>query len=141
MNFLPQTNDLMFKTLEHSFIIRFIAGTSVSDLNKHEILGKRLNFKPFADIISGRWNKDFLIDVIELVEKIEYTQMCAGSKKQQVNLILKDLGDLCCEIHELHAKEQRWWSYNYIITVCESEGGREVFIVCFEYIQYHQSGH
>lgn len=34
------------------------------------------------------------------------------------------LGDLCCEIHELHVEEQRWWSYNYIIIVCGSEGRR-----------------
>ncbi|KAI5408452.1 hypothetical protein KIW84_054330 [Lathyrus oleraceus] len=52
-NFLPQINDLMFKTSEHPFVIRFIAGTCVSDINKHEIPGKRLNFKPFAESISG----------------------------------------------------------------------------------------
>ncbi|KAI5396273.1 hypothetical protein KIW84_062467 [Lathyrus oleraceus] len=50
-NFLPQTNDIMFKTSEHPFIIRFTVGTSVSDINKHEISRKNLNFKPFSDII------------------------------------------------------------------------------------------
>lgn len=48
----------MFKTSEHPFIIRFTAGTSISD---YEIPGKKLNFKPFADIIFEKWNKDFLI--------------------------------------------------------------------------------
>ncbi|KAI5408451.1 hypothetical protein KIW84_054329 [Lathyrus oleraceus] len=90
-NFLPQINDLMFKTSEHPFVIRFIAGTRVSDINKHEIPGKRLNFKPFSEIISGNWRNDLLVDVIGLVEEIGYKHMSAGSKKQQVNLILKDL--------------------------------------------------
>lgn len=60
-NFLPQINDLIFKTLEHPFVIRFTPGTHVSDINKHEIPGKRLNFKPFAEIISGNWRNGLLI--------------------------------------------------------------------------------
>ncbi|KAI5396652.1 hypothetical protein KIW84_062749 [Lathyrus oleraceus] len=53
MNFLPQINDLMFKTSKHPYVIRFTVGTRVSDINKYEIPGKKLNFKPFAEIISG----------------------------------------------------------------------------------------
>ncbi|XP_050901979.1 uncharacterized protein LOC127108726 [Lathyrus oleraceus] len=60
-NFWPLPNGLMFKTSEHQFIIRFTAGTSLSDINKHEIGGKKLNFKPFVDIITGKWKKDLLI--------------------------------------------------------------------------------
>lgn len=64
MNFLSQPNDIMFKTSEHQFIIRFTLGTSVSDINKHEIPEKKLNFKLFVDIISEKWNKDFLIGYV-----------------------------------------------------------------------------
>lgn len=63
-NFLPLPNDLMFKTSKHQFMIRFIAGTFVSDTNKHEIGGKKLNFKPFADILTGKWKNDLLIGYI-----------------------------------------------------------------------------
>ncbi|CAK8536077.1 unnamed protein product [Lathyrus sativus] len=49
-NFQPQPNDLVFKTYDHQFIIRFTSGTSVSDINKHDIPAKKLNFKHFVDI-------------------------------------------------------------------------------------------
>ncbi|KAI5444267.1 hypothetical protein KIW84_012769 [Lathyrus oleraceus] len=52
----------MFKTSEHPYAIRFTAGTRVSDINKHVIPGKKLNFKPFAEIIYGNWRSDLLVD-------------------------------------------------------------------------------
>ncbi|XP_050914691.1 uncharacterized protein LOC127129579 [Lathyrus oleraceus] len=61
MNFLPRINDRMFKTSEHPYVIRFTPGTRVSDINKHEIPGKRLNFKPFAETISRNWKSDLLM--------------------------------------------------------------------------------
>ncbi|KAI5445469.1 hypothetical protein KIW84_013631 [Lathyrus oleraceus] len=61
-NFLPQINDLRFKTSEHPFVIKITPETHVSDINKHEIPGKRLNFKSFAEIISGNWRNNLLVD-------------------------------------------------------------------------------
>lgn len=52
--FLPLPKDLMFKTSKHKFIIRFTTRTSVSDISRDEIAGKKLNIKPFVDIITGK---------------------------------------------------------------------------------------
>ncbi|XP_050878822.1 uncharacterized protein LOC127082636 [Lathyrus oleraceus] len=67
-NFLPQPNDLMSKTTKYMFLIKFTRDTTMSNVNKHEIPGKKINFKPFLDIIFGKWKKDFLIDVIGMIE-------------------------------------------------------------------------
>lgn len=63
-NFLPQLNDLMFKTSNHNFMLELIGETTISDVNKHEIPEKSLTFKSFVDIIFGKWNKDVLIGMV-----------------------------------------------------------------------------
>lgn len=45
-------------------MLELIGETTISDVNKHEILEKSLTFKPFVDIISGKWNKDVLIGMV-----------------------------------------------------------------------------
>ncbi|XP_050877113.1 uncharacterized protein LOC127080866 [Lathyrus oleraceus] len=124
-NFLSLPNDLMFKTSEHQFIIRFTTGTSVSDVSKYKIARKKLNIKPFVDIITGKWKKDLLIDVIGLVEEIGYTQLTSGSKKQQVNIILKDLGNntLNCTLWESYVVK----FMNYIQT--KKDGGPTIMLL------------
>lgn len=63
-NILPQANDLIFKTFEHKCLFQFTGGTIVSYVSKHKIHGKKINFKPFIDIIYGKWKNDFLIGYI-----------------------------------------------------------------------------
>ncbi|XP_058733876.1 uncharacterized protein LOC131605549 [Vicia villosa] len=55
--FQVSLNDLLFKPLDHKFMLTFTDGTSVNDKNKHEIPPKSLNFTPFIDIISGKLKK------------------------------------------------------------------------------------
>lgn len=61
VNFLVQTNDLMFKPFGHKYTVKFIGGKSVSDFNKHVIPDKTNKLTSFVDIIIGRWKKDVLI--------------------------------------------------------------------------------
>ncbi|CAI8600078.1 unnamed protein product [Vicia faba] len=77
----------------YDFVI--IVNNTFSDKNKHEIPPKPLQFKPFADIVTGKWKSNVLIDVIGLVSEIGYTQLQSESKKQQINLVLKDLSNHC----------------------------------------------
>ncbi|CAK8537179.1 unnamed protein product [Lathyrus sativus] len=66
---------------------------SVVSKSKHDIPPKIMKFTPFADIICGKWKRNLLIDVIAVVIEIGCTQLQGGSKKQQINLVLKDLGN------------------------------------------------
>lgn len=61
-NFNVQENDLVFKPLSHKYMVKLIGGTSVNDVNEHVILPKTLNFTSFTDIMTGRFQKDILID-------------------------------------------------------------------------------
>ncbi|XP_058733797.1 uncharacterized protein LOC131605463 [Vicia villosa] len=106
-NFQVSLNDLLFKPTEHKFLLTFTGGTSVTDIKKHDIPPKPLNFTRFADILTGKWKKDVLIDVIGMVSEISYTQIQAGNKKQHINLVLKDLCNniLNCTLWEGYAMQ------------------------------------
>ncbi|XP_058727171.1 uncharacterized protein LOC131598606 [Vicia villosa] len=92
-NFQVTLNDLMFKPSHHKYILTFTGGTSVSDKNKHDIPQKPLIFTPFGDILTNKGNRDVLNDITGIVVEIGYTQMHNSNKKQQINLVLKDLGN------------------------------------------------
>ncbi|XP_058774410.1 uncharacterized protein LOC131648692 [Vicia villosa] len=95
-NFQVQNNDMLFKASDHGYLLKFIGGTKVFYANKNTIGDGSINFKPFADIISRKWKIDRLIG---------YTQSQCGSKKQQVNVILKDLCNdpINCTLWESYA--------------------------------------
>ncbi|XP_058746645.1 uncharacterized protein LOC131619576 [Vicia villosa] len=113
-NFQVSLNDLLFKPSDHKFMLTFTGGTSVTDKNKHDIPAKPLKFTSFTDIMTGNWKKDVLIDVIGMVTEIGYTQVQQGGKKQQINLLLKDLSDniLNCTLWEGYAVQFHDFSKN-----------------------------
>ncbi|AES79029.1 animal RPA1 domain protein, putative [Medicago truncatula] len=87
-NFQVQTNDLVFKASDHMCKLKWVGGTTDDQVNVHEIPDVVLKFKPFAEIVVGRWHHDLLIHVIGFVHKMDYCQMNEGtSKKRQVNFI------------------------------------------------------
>ncbi|XP_058724536.1 uncharacterized protein LOC131596005 [Vicia villosa] len=90
-NFQVQLNDLLFKPSAHKYLLKFTGGTKVGDRNVHQIQEKACRLTPFLDILTGKWNKDQLLDVIGVVDEIGYTQVQVGSKKQQVNFVIRDL--------------------------------------------------
>ncbi|XP_058768001.1 uncharacterized protein LOC131641718 [Vicia villosa] len=90
-NFQVQLNDLLFKPSAHKYLLKFTGGTKVGDRNVHQIQEKAWRLTPFLDILTGKWNKDQLLDVIGVVDEIGYTQAQVGSKKQQVNFVIRDL--------------------------------------------------
>ncbi|XP_058763554.1 uncharacterized protein LOC131637002 [Vicia villosa] len=113
-NFQVSLNDLIFKPSDHKFMLTFTGGTSVTDKNKHDIPAKPLIFTSFTDIMTGNWKKDVLIDVIGMVTEIGYTQLQQGGKKQQINLLLKDLSNniLNCTLWEGYAVQFHDFSKN-----------------------------
>ncbi|XP_058776860.1 uncharacterized protein LOC131651209 [Vicia villosa] len=92
-NFQVQLNDLLFKPSAHKYLLKFTGGTKVGDRNVHQIQEKACRLTPFLDILTGKWNKDQVLDVIGVVDKIGYTQAQVGSKKQQVNFVIRDLSN------------------------------------------------
>ncbi|XP_058745971.1 uncharacterized protein LOC131618829 [Vicia villosa] len=106
-NFQVQPNDLMFKVTNHKFLLKFTGGTTIGDVGKHDIPVKVNSLTPFADIISGKWQRNVLCDVLGVINDIGYTQYQAGGKKAQVNLILRDLGDntFNCTLWEDYASQ------------------------------------
>ncbi|XP_058777014.1 uncharacterized protein LOC131651367 [Vicia villosa] len=111
-NFQVQLNDVVFKPSNHKFLLKFSGGTTIGDRNKHLIPEKDLKITPFSDIITGKWKKDVLIDIIGMVDEVGYIQMQAGGKKCQVNIILKDLSNntIHCTLWETYA--QQFIKYN-----------------------------
>ncbi|XP_058742238.1 uncharacterized protein LOC131614692 [Vicia villosa] len=106
-NFKVQPNKLLFKPSTHKYLVKFTGGTSVSDVNKHEIQPKQRKFTRFADIITGKYRKDLLLDVIGMVESIGYAQTQTGGKKLQVNLVLRDESNntINCTLWESYAAQ------------------------------------
>ncbi|XP_058741148.1 uncharacterized protein LOC131613501 [Vicia villosa] len=89
-NFKVVPNVLAFKASGHKYMLKFTAGTSVVDDDKHEIPPKQIVFTSFSDIITGKFVKDVLLDVIGMVDSIGYAQTESGGKKQQINMVLRD---------------------------------------------------
>ncbi|CAK8537434.1 unnamed protein product [Lathyrus sativus] len=92
-NFQVQPNHLIFKPTPHKYLLKFTGGTRIGDIGKYDIPDKVINLTPFADIISGKWPKNLLINVIGVIDEIGYSQPQFGGKKPQVNLVLRDLCD------------------------------------------------
>lgn len=63
-NFQVVLNDMLFKTSEHNFLLKFINGKIVGDVNKHEIPAKAIKFTSFEYILAGRLKKDMLIGMV-----------------------------------------------------------------------------
>ncbi|XP_058745814.1 uncharacterized protein LOC131618652 [Vicia villosa] len=106
-NFKVQANVAAFRPSSHKFMLKFTAGTTVTDDNNAEIPPKPLVFTKFTDIINGNFNKDVLIDVIGMVESIGYSQTTTGARKQQINMMLRDGGEntINCTLWESYAEQ------------------------------------
>ncbi|CAI8599226.1 unnamed protein product [Vicia faba] len=65
-NFQVVPNELLFKPTNHKYILKFISGTTIANIDKHEILEKMTTLTPFADIISGKWQKSLLTSTIPI---------------------------------------------------------------------------
>lgn len=60
-NFQVVSNDLVFKASEHKFLLKWTGGTTAEDINVHDVPQSDTKFKPFAEIISGKWKPDILV--------------------------------------------------------------------------------
>lgn len=90
-NFNVLNNDLPFKASEHKYKLKWTGGTAV-DVDVHNIPSPGLKFKPFAEILTGKWKADLLVHVIGVVQDMGFCQLTEGTgKKLQVNFTMKDL--------------------------------------------------
>ncbi|XP_058776644.1 uncharacterized protein LOC131650966 isoform X3 [Vicia villosa] len=106
-NFAVQPNNLVFKPSTHKFLVKFTGGTSVNDVNKHDIPPMQRTFTNFPDIMTGKFKKNVLIDVIGVIDAIGYQQTQSGGKKMQVNFVLRDAANntMNCTLWEDYAKK------------------------------------
>ena len=51
----------MFKASEHKFLLKWTGGTTAVDINVHDVPKSETKFKPFAEIISGKWRPNILV--------------------------------------------------------------------------------
>jgi len=54
-------NNLTFKAFDHKFNLKWTGGTTVVDVNVHNIPTAAIKFKSFVEIISEKWKPDLLI--------------------------------------------------------------------------------
>lgn len=54
-------NDLLFKASDHKYKLKWIGGTTTVDVNLNDIPNPQIKFKPFAEILSGKWRPDLLV--------------------------------------------------------------------------------
>ena len=59
-NFHVLPNDVIFKASEHNFKLKWTGGTTAEYLKEHDIPNHRIKFKPFAEIVAGKWKPDIL---------------------------------------------------------------------------------
>jgi len=59
-NFQVRINDLLFKASDHKYRLNWTGGTTTVDVNAHNIPNLVLKFKPFTEILSGKWRSDVL---------------------------------------------------------------------------------
>lgn len=64
VNFQFVLNNMLFKTSEHIFLLKFNGGTIVGDVNKYGIPAKAINFTSFEDILVGELKNDMLIGMV-----------------------------------------------------------------------------
>lgn len=55
------TNDLFFKASVNKYKLIWTGGTTAVDPNVHDIPDSDLKFKPFAEIVAGKWRSDLLV--------------------------------------------------------------------------------
>lgn len=60
-NFNVLPNDLAFKASNHKYKLRWTGGTTVVDVNMHDIPVDETKFKPFVEIVAGKWRADILV--------------------------------------------------------------------------------
>ncbi|CAK8560965.1 unnamed protein product [Lathyrus sativus] len=90
-NFKVHQNDLVFKPSNHNYMVKFTGGTSINDVDKHEIPLKLANFTSFSDIMTEQFRNDMLLDKIGMVDTIGFSQAQSGGKKIKSTLYSETL--------------------------------------------------
>jgi hypothetical protein len=60
-NFQVVSNELVFKASKNKFLSKWTGGTTADDINVHDVPKSDIKFKPFAEIILGKWRPDVLV--------------------------------------------------------------------------------
>ncbi|CAK8565531.1 unnamed protein product [Lathyrus sativus] len=73
-NFQVLPNDLLFRPSNQKYILNFNGGMTIKDVGKHDIPDKICNLTPFPDIISRKWQRNLLTDIIRVMDEDGYSQ-------------------------------------------------------------------
>lgn len=74
-NFDVEKNEMSIKATDHPFRLVFNGGTSVDNIDKHDIPKPSFNFKDFDEIKKGEVRPDVLIDVIGAFHELGLRRM------------------------------------------------------------------
>lgn len=53
-------NDVLFKVSDHKYKLIWTGGTTAVDVNLNDISNTHIKYKPFAEIVFGKWRPDLL---------------------------------------------------------------------------------
>ncbi|XP_039683751.1 uncharacterized protein [Medicago truncatula] len=59
-NFQVLKNDVLFKVSDHKYKLIWTGGTTAVDVNLNDIPNTHIKYKPFAEIVFGKWRPDLL---------------------------------------------------------------------------------
>ncbi|KAK2381460.1 hypothetical protein QL285_069055 [Trifolium repens] len=92
-NFKTQPNDFNLKYCIHPFKLVFVGGdggTTIKPQLIPEIPDYNLNFKPFDEILEGKYHAEVLVDIIGAVHEIKPPKQTMAAKKWPTSFSLKD---------------------------------------------------
>ncbi|GAU45084.1 hypothetical protein TSUD_85700 [Trifolium subterraneum] len=89
-NFRVHDNDTGFKMTTHKYRLTFVGATRVNVADIPGIPRTLFNFKDFAEILAGKFEPDFLVDVIGVVDSMKKCVTATNTKKGNAAFTLKD---------------------------------------------------
>ncbi|RHN44815.1 putative nucleic acid-binding protein [Medicago truncatula] len=111
-NFQVLKNDVLFKVSDHKYKLIWTGGTTAVDVNLNDIPNTHIKYKPFAEIVFGKWRPDLLFNVIGVVQDMGYCQLNEGKKLQyaakfvQYNSDRKEAGPVIVLLKYCKIKEE-----------------------------------
>lgn len=102
-NFRVVSNEGQYKVCDHPFKLVCTSGTSIIESDDPKIPHNMYNFKDFADVISGNYRKDLLVDIIGGVERIIYNGINNNPKKMVFQLLDLTGNSINCTLWEAFA--------------------------------------
>ncbi|XP_050883814.1 uncharacterized protein LOC127087020 [Lathyrus oleraceus] len=84
------TNELPLKIRDNPLKLFFNGGTTITMVDRSEILEHKFDFKPIVDFLHEDFQVNHLYDVIGVLHQVVKTQVAGRGRKACVNILLSD---------------------------------------------------